>query len=111
MKNNNNIEDFLKVKEELDKISVSSEVIGDLNELINEKLDTLNKLKGKENIDILAIYDVLRLNNNYITLNYLITNELQKINESVELAYKLLNQIQETDEEHESNNKGGVSDE
>lgn len=102
----NKRDDILLVKEELDKISVSSEIIEHLNELINEKLDTINEARTTKKPDLMALYDILRLNNNYITLNHLITNELEKVNKNVNSAYEILNRLQGQDD----NNEGGVSD-
>ena len=94
--------EILKAKEEIDKISVNSEVIEHLNQLINEKLDDINEINYTDNKEeeMKQIYNVLRYSSNYVTLNHLISTELIKINESVDILYKSLNQIQEnlTDE-------------
>ena len=95
MKKDTKREDFLKVKDELDKISVSTEIIEHLNELINEKLDEINHLNGKK-IDLLELNRVLRYNTNYITLNQLITQQLDNINENVQNAYNMLNDLDPT---------------
>lgn len=89
-------EEFLKAKDEIDKISVNSEVIEHLNQLINEKLDDINEINYTDNKEeeIKQIYNVLRYSSNYVTLNHLISGELIKINESVNILYELVNQIE-----------------
>ena len=89
-------EEFLKAKDEIDKISVNSEVIEHLNQLINEKLDDINEINYTDNKEeeIKQIYNVLRYSSNYVTLNHLISSELIKINESVNILYELVNQIE-----------------
>lgn len=89
-----------QVRDELDKISVSSEVIEHLNELINDKLDDINMLSSdtSDKNNIANIFKVLRYNSNYITLNHIITNEIDKINNNVNLAYNLLMQLERQDD-------------
>lgn len=96
MINNKNDElnkQILKVKDELDKISISSEVIEHLNQLINDKLDDINELVHDKDIDVAHLYNALRYNSNYITLNYLITQQLDEINKNIQSAFNLLNEL------------------
>lgn len=96
MINNKNDElnkQILKIKDELDKISISSEVIEHLNQLINDKLDDINTLTQDRNIDVSHLYNALRYNSNYITLNYLITQQLDGINKNIQVAFNLLNEL------------------
>ena len=96
MINNKNDElnkQILKIKDELDKISISSEVIEHLNQLINDKLDDINILTQDRNIDVSHLYNALRYNSNYITLNYLITQQLDGINKNIQVAFNLLNEL------------------
>ena len=96
MINNKNDElnkQILKIKDELDKVSVSSEVIEHLNQLINDKLDDINELVHDKDIDVAHLYNALRYNSNYITLNYLITQQLDGINKNIQVAFNLLNEL------------------
>lgn len=90
-------EKFLKARDEIDKISVNSEVIEHLNQLINEKLDDINEINYTDNKEeeTKQIYNVLRYSSNYVTLNHLISGELIKINESVDILYKLVCELEE----------------
>ena len=97
---------FLQVKEELDKISINTEVLENTNKLINDKLDDIVQLDLKEDKEALIsnIYRVTRYSHCYITLNYLQSQEIDKINASIEVIYNKLSQIEDL-------LKGGARDE
>ena len=82
--NNLNMQDYAKVIED---ITNQLEVI---KSVINLDLDLLEKIKqtGKQDEDILTLYELDRLKNNYINLNL---DSLDKINS----ISKSLNQMQE----------------
>lgn len=97
---------FLQAKEELDKISINTEVLENTNKLINDKLDDIVQLDLKEDKEALIsnIYRVTRYSHCYITLNYLQSQEIDKINASIEVIYNKLSQIEDL-------LKGGARDE
>ena len=105
MKNKDINKTTIQVKDYLDKVSVSSEVIEHLNELINDKLDAIQRLSltdeeiSLNNKGAKELYEVLRYNNNYITLSYLITQEVEHINDNIQKAYTLLNQLDGTNKD------------
>lgn len=97
---------FLQAKEELDKITINTEVLENTNKLINDKLDDIVQLDLKEDKEALIsnIYRVTRYSHCYITLNYLQSQEIDKINASIEVIYNKLSQIEDL-------LKGGARDE
>lgn len=97
---------FLQAKEELDKILINTEVLENTNKLINDKLDDIVQLDLKEDKEALIsnIYRVTRYSHCYITLNYLQSQEIDKINASIEVIYNKLSQIEDL-------LKGGARDE
>lgn len=79
------IKDILQVKEDLNKIIINSEVIENYNKLTCDKLQELDDLdihQDKEQL-IGALYELTRYSECYITLNYSITQEINKLNDSV----------------------------
>lgn len=97
---------FLQAKDELDKILINTEVLENTNKLINDKLDDIVQLDLKEDKEALIsnIYRVTRYSHCYITLNYLQSQEIDKINASIEVIYNKLSQIEDL-------LKGGARDE
>lgn len=97
---------FLQAKDELDKITINTEVLENLNKLINDRLDDIVQLDLKEDKEALIsnIYRVTRYSHCYITLNYLQSQEIDKINASIEVIYNKLSQIEDL-------LKGGARDE
>ena len=83
---------ILQVKDELDKIIIDSEAIENYNKLINDKLDELNGLNiNQTREDLLSdLWELKRYSECYITLNYSITQEIIKIQESVKKINNLL---------------------
>ena len=78
-------QDILQVKEDLNKIIINSEVIENYNKLTCDKLQELDDLdihQDKEQL-IGALYELTRYSECYITLNYSITQEINKLNDSV----------------------------
>ena len=84
---------ILSVKEDLDKISINSEVIENYNKLTCDKLDELNQLnihQDKEHL-LVALWELTRYSECYITLNYSITQEINKLNNSLKSVNDKLN--------------------
>ena len=80
---------FLQAKEELDKITINSEVLENTNKLINDKLDDIVQLDLKDNKEALIsnIYRVTRYSHCYITLNYLQSQDVHLSNKIYTLTY------------------------
>jgi hypothetical protein len=88
---------ILSVKEDLDKISINSEVIENYNKLTCDKLDELNQLnihQDKEHL-LVALWELTRYSECYITLNYSITQEINKLNNSLKSVNDKLNNLLE----------------
>lgn len=79
-----------QVKDELDNISVVSEYIENYNKLICDKLEEINKLDPTKDDLLIQIAQLIRYSECYTTLNYAITQELNKINDSVNKINHLL---------------------
>jgi len=88
-------EKYLQVKEQLDNITISNEVIEHLNQLINDKLDELNYLEFCNTNELaLKLHEVLRYKNNYITLSHLIDDQVQNIYNRIQITNDLVNELQ-----------------
>ena len=90
-------QDILQVKDDLNKISINSEVIENYNKLTCDKLQELNELdihQDKEHL-LVALWELTRYSECYITLNYSITDEINKLNDSVKSINDKLNDILE----------------
>lgn len=91
------IKDILQVKEDLNKIIINSEVIENYNKLTSDKLqelDDLNIHQDKEHL-LGALYELTRYSECYITLNYSITQEINKLNNNVKSISDKLNDLLE----------------
>ena len=76
-------EQLRQVKDELDNISVVSEYIENYNKLICDKLEEIRNLDPTKEDILIQIVQLTRYSECYITLNYSITQQLNKINDSV----------------------------
>ena len=78
-------QDILQVKEDLNKIIINSEVIENYNKLTCDKLQELDDLDIhiKHEDLIVRLYELTRYNECYITLNYSITQEINKLNDNI----------------------------
>lgn len=104
-----------RLKDELDKVAIGTEVLENLNKLINDKLDEIKQLdltQPKEAI-LCNIYTIPRYSECYTTLNYLQTKEIDKINASIKAMINKINQIEDLLKEIPplNDNKGGVINE
>lgn len=89
--------EILKIKDNLDKISINSEVIENYNKLTCDKLQELNELNIHQDKDslLVALLKLTRYSESYITLNYSITDEINKINNNIRLINNQLNKLLE----------------
>ena len=78
-------QDILQVKEDLYKIIINSEVIENYNKLTCDKLQELDDLDIhiKHEDLIVRLYELTRYSECYITLNYSITQEINKLNDNI----------------------------
>lgn len=78
-------QDILQVKEDLNKIIINSEVIENYNKLTCDKLQELDDLDIhiKHEDLIVRLYELTRYSECYITLNYSITQEINKLNDNI----------------------------
>lgn len=88
-------EQLNQLKDEIDKIFISSEVIENYNKLTCDKLDELNKLDITKKHDelLIQLYGLKHNSECYISLNYSISQELIKINNSVSLLNSKINDL------------------
>ena len=86
---------LLLVSDELNKIRLNVSTITDFNKLINDKLELIHKLDiNQPQEDLLKqLYDLKRYSECYLTLNYSILEELNKINDSINISDKHIKSI------------------
>lgn len=86
-----------EILDKIDSIGVSTEVIENLNKLTCDKLEDLSQLEGNLGLprdELLGkIWDVTRYSHCYITMNYVITNEVIKINETNTKIYEIFKEL------------------
>lgn len=101
-----------QVKDELDKVAINTEVLENLNKLINDKLDNIRDLDLSQPREALlgSIWTLTRYSECYTTLNYLQTKEIDKINNSIATIFNKIKQIEDILKNITplKNNKGGV---
>lgn len=101
-----------QVKDELDKVAINTEVLENLNKLINDKLDNIRDLDLSQPREALLgnIWTLTRYSECYTTLNYLQTKEIDKINNSIATMFNKIKQIEDLlkDITPLKDNKGGV---
>lgn len=86
-----------QVKDELDKVAINTEVLENLNKLINDKLDNIRDLDLSQPREALlgSIWTLTRYSECYTTLNYLQTKEIDKINNSIATIFNKIKQIED----------------
>lgn len=104
-----------QVKDELDKVAINTEVLKNLNKLINDKLDNIRDLDLSQSKEALlgSIWTLTRYSECYTTLNYLQSKEIDKINDSIATMFNKIKQIENLlkDITPLNDNKGGVFNE
>ncbi|MBQ9013464.1 MAG: hypothetical protein IJ094_07945 [Bacilli bacterium] len=104
-----------QVKDELDKVAINTEVLENLNKLINDKLDNIRDLDLSQPKEALlgSIWALTRYSECYTTLNYLQTKEIDKINDSITTMFNKIKQIEDLLKNITplNDNKGGVINE
>lgn len=95
---NNTLEILRGITEKLDEIGVNTEVIERNNRLIYDKLDTIETISRKRNQTIeqkaLNQWEIERNNECYMTLSYVITRELQTLDDTIKNIYSDIGKIQ-----------------
>lgn len=95
---NNTLQILRKITENLDELGVNTEVIERSNVLIYDKLDTIENISRKRNQTIeqkaLNQYEIERNNECYMTLSYVITRELQTIDNTIKNIYSDISEIE-----------------
>ena len=82
----------------LDSMAINTEVVENLNKLINDKLDLIRCLdltKNNTQEFYSKLYEIQRYSECYITLNYLMTKEVEKLNKSIKNTLKATNEIKD----------------
>ena len=84
-----------QVKDKLDKIFISTEVIQNLNKLTSDKLDQIRELDYSlpHSEFLLKLNEITRYSDSYMTLNYIMNEELEKINNNVKSMCDEINNI------------------
>lgn len=103
-----------QINSELDKISINTEVLESLNKLVYDKLDDIRQIDLSQTNEALLskVYTTARNSECYISLNYLSTMEVCKINNHIATLFKKIKQIEDLLKETDAlNNKGGVENE
>jgi len=105
--NNQTIQKLNAILDNLDSMAINTEVVENLNKLINDKLDSVRDLtliSDNKEVFYSRLYEAQRYSECYITLNYLLTKEIDKLNKSINDTFKQVRDI-------ESLLKGGVINE
>lgn len=105
--NNQTMQKIDTILNNLDSMAINTEVVENLNKLINDKLDSvrdLDRITEDKQVFYSRLYEVQRYSECYITLNYLMTKEIDKLNKSINDTFKQVRDI-------ESLLKGGVINE
>lgn len=93
-------------------MAINTEVLENLNKLINDKLDNIRNLDLSQPREALlgSIWTLTRYSECYTTLNYLQTKEIDKINNSIATMFNKIKQIEDILKNITplKNNKGGV---
>lgn len=101
-----------QIKDELEKVTINTEVLENLNKLINDKLDDIRDLDLSQPREALlgSIWTLTRYSKCYTTLNYLQTKEINEINDSIATMFNKIKQINDLlrDITPLKDNKGGV---
>ena len=96
------------IRGQLDKIGVNTEVIENSNKLIYDKLEDLETLSNKKNLTKEEIafkqYELERNSECYMTLSYVITRELDTINNTLQNIYNHISEIDTMISEEASSN-------
>ena len=95
---NNTLKILRRITEKLDELGVNTEVIERSNVLIYDKLDTIENISKKRNQTTeqkaLNQYEIEHNNECYMTLSYVITRELQTIDNTVKNIYSDIGEIE-----------------
>lgn len=95
---NNTLQILRRITENLDELGVNTKVIERSNVLIYDKLDTIENISKKRNQTTeqkaLNQYEIERNNECYMTLSYVITRELQTIDNTVKNIYSDIGEIE-----------------
>lgn len=91
-------EQINQVRNELDKIGINTEILENLNKLINDKLEDLNNLSlGLPQKELLVkIWEITRYSECYISLNYISSQEITKLNNSILLTSDKIKLLEES---------------
>lgn len=86
-----------KIFDEIDKIGVNTEVIENFNKLTCDKLEKLADLEDNIGLPhekfLGKVWDTSRYARCYITMNYAITQEVIKLNESKNKIYEIFKEL------------------
>lgn len=88
----------LSVKEDLEKISLNSETITNLNKLTCDKLQEIEKIDLLDKDVLIKVWQVARYSECCITLNYCISQELENLKKSLKSINDKLNHLLEARE-------------
>lgn len=95
---NNTLQILRRITENLDELGVNTKVIERSNVLIYDKLDTIENISKKRNQTTeqkaLNQYEIERNNECYMTLSYVITRELQTIDNTIKNIYSDIGKIE-----------------
>lgn len=87
-----------KIKEKIDNLTGSTEIIENNNRLIYDKLFEIDEISQNKNQSpeekALSIYKIKRNSDCYMTLNYIITNEILKIENELQKIYEYIIEIE-----------------
>lgn len=86
-----------KILDEIDKIGINTEVIENFNKLTCDKLEELADLESNIGLPhekfLGKVWNTTRYAHCYITINYAITQEVVKLNESNNKIYEIFKEL------------------